>query len=647
MINELCSMEQSKITKQNGNIAFEEEAHIYYDVTEPNEKFISVTTLIHSFTQPFDKEFWSAYKAVEKLLTKEAWAIEKKSLLKDKKFNKELLDLYNITENDFNREQQAVLDAWDVENRKSCERGTKIHADLENSFYKKKKDIDISKYHIGGKFECVKDYTELDLENGIYPEYLISRVSPDKVLRLAGQIDLLVKKGKAITIADWKGLPLDTEIPTLNGWSTIAELKEGEIIFDKDGNPTKILHKSEVHYNPCYKITFDNGDTIVADHEHRWEISFSTAKTSKYHGEYRTQIMTTEEIAKYLENLPEKKVSYDIPKIINPKPLNLENKELPIDPYVLGCWLGDGSKQCGVITNETNNVLGEIQRRGYNLGDDISAENRTSSYTILGLYSELKKLNLINNKHIPDIYQRASYEQRLDLLRGLMDTDGYYNSKRKRFVMETSQDWQCYDFIKLLSSLGIKSTKFDIIKKLNGKEFHEYSINFSTRGLNPFLMRNQDIEYPTRNACTYRNIDKVELVETIPTQCLEVDSPSHTFLCTDKMIVTHNTNKKIDVKSFFDSKTKTSTKMKYPLNHLDDCNYNHYTLQLSTYAWMIQQLNPEFVIEDLILVHFDHEGNTTVYHLPYLKEDVIKMLTFYKKEKILNDNKNKRKRIEY
>lgn len=640
-------MDTSKITKQNGNIAFEEDAHIYYDVTNPDLKFTSVTTMIHSFTQPFDEQFWSAYKALEKLLPKEDWAIEKKALLATKKFSIELLDAYGIAENDFNKEQQAILDTWDNEKRISCERGTKIHAELENSFYNKSKNISLSKYEIGGKFECRKDYTDLDIENAVYPEYLISYVTKDKRMAVAGQIDLLVKKGNKITIADWKGLPLDTEIPTLNGWSTIADLQEGDIIFDKDGNPTKILHKSEIHNNPCYKITFDNGDTIVADHEHRWEISFSTSKKSKYHGEYRVQVMTTEEIANYLKNLPEKRTSYDIPKIVNPKPLNLENKNLPIDPYVLGCWLGDGSKQCGAITNETNNVLVEIQRRGYSLGDDISAENRTSTYTILGLRKKLKELNLINNKHIPDIYQRASYEQRLDLLRGLMDTDGYYNPKRKRFVMETSQEWQCYDFIKLLSSLGIKSTKFDIIKKLNGKEFHEYSINFSTKGLNPFLMRNQEIEYPIRDACSYRNIDKIELVETIPTQCLEVDSPSHTFLCTNKMIVTHNTNKKIETKSFFNTKTKSSVKMQYPLNNLDDVNYWHYAMQLSTYAWMMQQLNPEYEIEDLVLVHFNHEGHMTVYHMPYLKKEVVLMLRYFKKKTILDESKKKRQRIEY
>ena len=138
-------MDKSKITKQNGNIAFEEASHIYYDVTKPEQKFVSVTTLIGSFTQPFDKEFWSAYKALEKLLPKDEWAIEKKSLLATKKFDKVLLELHDIKENDFNREQQAILDAWDEENRNSCERGTKIHADLENSFYNKKNNIDLSK----------------------------------------------------------------------------------------------------------------------------------------------------------------------------------------------------------------------------------------------------------------------------------------------------------------------------------------------------------------------------------------------------------------------------------------------------------------------------------------------------------------------
>ena len=133
----------------------------------------------------------------------------------------------------------------------------------------------------------------------------------------------------------------------------------------------------------------------------------------------------------------------------------------------------------------------------------------------------------------------------------------------------------------------------------------------------------------------------------VPTQCIQVDSPSHTYLAGYSCIVTHNTNKKIDQKAGFNTATKSTTKMKYPLNNLDDSNFWHYSMQLSTYAWILQQINPEFVIKDLIIVHYDHSGNETIYHCDYLKKEVERMLCFYKKELILEQQKAKRKRIEY
>lgn len=192
-----------KIDKQNGNVAFSEDSHTYWNVND-NEKYISVTTLIHKFTQPFDKDFWSAYKALEKLIPKESWAVEKKSLLSSKKFDKSILDLYDISEAEFNETQQGILDEWDNENRKSCERGTKIHEEIEHSFYNDPHDISLQKFGIGGKFECKKDYSELDLEYGVYPEYLIYRESDDGILRIAGQVDLIIKSGNEITIVDHK-----------------------------------------------------------------------------------------------------------------------------------------------------------------------------------------------------------------------------------------------------------------------------------------------------------------------------------------------------------------------------------------------------------------------------------------------------------
>ena len=72
--------------------------------------------------------------------------------------------------------------------------------------------------------------------------------------------------------------------------------------------------------------------------------------------------------------------------------------------------------------------------------------------------------------------------------------------------------------------------------------------------------------------------------------------------------------------------------MYYPLNNLPDCNYYHYTMQLSTYAWMIQQMNPDFKIKGLILIHIDHSDKYTVYNLDYRRDEVIRMLTFHQKQ---------------
>lgn len=196
------------VDKQNGNVKYSDAEHKYWD---DNGEYISVTTLIHRYVQPFDKEFWSGYKALEKLLTKDDFKMEKKMLLETKQINlKYYMDMYNITENDFNREKQNVLDSWLKENITACERGTKIHSELENMFISKK-ETDLQKFGLGGKFLVNTNATLkennldiLDIEQGVFPEYLIYRNSDDGVLKLAGQIDLLIKDGNDIHIIDHK-----------------------------------------------------------------------------------------------------------------------------------------------------------------------------------------------------------------------------------------------------------------------------------------------------------------------------------------------------------------------------------------------------------------------------------------------------------
>lgn len=637
-----------KIDKQNGTVAFNDQEHVYWNVND-NKRYVSVTTLIHRYTQEFDKEFWSSYKALEKLLPKKSWEIEKKSLLNTKKFNKELLSLYDIDENDFNAVQQDILDAWDEENRKSCERGTKIHSEIENSFYDHPTDISLKKFGLGGKFECKKDYSELDLEHGVYPEYLIYRESDDGILRIAGQVDLIIKSGNEITIVDHKGLPLDTEIPTEDGWTTMKDLQVGNKVFDKDGNLCNVIVKSNIHYNPCYTINFSKDFSITADCDHRWLVYFSTHPNTKYHGKPREKIMTTKELYEYLQTYNPKN-QYQVPKIQLNRALNLGEKNLPIDPYILGLWLGDGTASCGQITQELNSkAWNVIKNKGYEISknqekrEGVHAERKT----VYGLMTLLKQNNLLNNKHIPEIYQRGSIEQRIALIRGLMDADGFYSKSNGRFIMSTTHKWQSDGLIKLLASLGIKASE-NIVVRSNGYKENTiyYDVKFDTNLFNPFLCRNQDvIGKETKNQ--YWSIKSVVPTKTIPTQCIMVDSPSHTYLCTKHMLVTHNTNKEIKTKGTYNTATRSTYNMKYPLNNLPDVNFYHYTLQLSTYAWMLQKINPNFIIKDLILNHYDHNGNNTLYHCEYLKHDVEKMLYHYKKSLILEQKRSTRKRIEY
>lgn len=641
-----------KYDKINGDVGFLEGPHKYVNLKDESINYTSVTTMIEKYGADFDSDFWSKYKALEKLIDASDFKIEKKSLLKTKRFDMRILDAYDIAESEFNKTQQGILDDWAEENRKSCERGTKIHAKLENQFYKEGKNVTLNKFGIGGKFECRKDYSDLDLEYGVYPEYLIYYDNPKIDLHIAGQVDLIVKSGNDIYIIDHKGLPLDTPILTSKGWKTMETLKVGDKVFDKDGNLCNITVKSEVHHNPCYKIKFDNAESIVSDIDHRWLISFKlNYKSKNYPDGYKHQVMTTIELKTYLDSIKERN-SYNIPKILNAKPLNIKKTNLPLDPYILGAWLGDGSKDCGIITQATDSpIWEEIKSRGYEIGENLNHDPErvgTDMRTIFNIRGVLNSLGVLNNKHIPESYLLASYEDRLDLLRGLMDTDGYYHPKRKRFVMTTSFDWQMEGMKQLLSSLGCKVSVFREVHKCDGKEFPGWNINFTTNKFNPFLIRNQEIgTVSIKDNNSFRNIESVEEVEMVPTQCIAVDSPSHTYLAGHSLIVTHNTNKKIDTKGFFDSTTRTSQKMKYPLTKLDECNYNHYQLQLSTYAWMLQKINPDFIIKDLILNHYDHDGNNTIYHCQYLKDDVEKMLKHFAKQLKLEKQKAKYARIEY
>lgn len=111
------------------------------------------------------------------------------------------------------------------------------------------------------------------------------------------------------------------------------------------------------------------------------------------------------------------------------------------------------------------------------------------------------------------------------------------------------------------------------------------------------------------------------------------------------VIIDWKTSGKIDKDSYFDQSTKKRQMMKFPLENLPDCNFYHYSLQLSLYAYMLQQINPKFKIKKLMIVHFDHNGGETEYEVEYLKEDVARMLLHYRKQQKIKSELAKDKPI--
>ena len=624
------------IDKINGDVAFNEELHLYWNTRNKDIKYTSVTTLIQNYYEKFDEEFWSSYKAIERIVGVDVFkSMSIKGMLLDvKEWKDSYLDLIDIDKDLFFQTKQDIKNEYKENKDKACEKGTAYHLMRENEWYKDKK-AKVSEYiESDDYFDVEKHNWDLNRDKAVLPEYLVYYSSRDGLINLAGQIDLLVKDGNDIYVLDYKGLPLDTPIATKVGWKLLKDLTKDDKIFDKDGKLTNIINISEIHHNPCYEITFDNNEKIVADHEHRWLISFRNNDKT-----YRDVVMNTEEISEWLNT--KKRTSYNIPKIRNNKSLDLPNIDLPIDPYIFGVWLGDGSKSCGIITNIDKNLWNEVSKRGYTFSKKLNNEDNAEMRTIYNISTELRKMNLLKNKHIPDLYLRSSHSQRLDLLRGLMDTDGYYNKTRKRFVMSTTQEWQTYDFSKLISSLGWKPTiiKSKKICTNNGKKTDGWDVCFYANE-NPFLIRNQDISIDLKSDChSYRNIISVKKVETVPTKCLEVDSDGHTFLAGYSLIVTHNTNAKgVEKKAYFDKKKKQNKKMYYPINNLDDTTYNHYALQLSCYAFMLKQINPNFNVKNLQLLHNSGDGETKI-DVPYYEKEVKEMFKDLWKKKSLEREK--------
>ena len=193
-----------QVDKENDNVFFNDEKHVYLDKLT-GEPYISVTTLIGKYENEFNENFFSKYKALEALAEPDYFSLVKSGLLATQIWKPELLDKLNIDKVEFELKTQEILDAWHANRDEACEHGSSVHELMENSFYGNT-HFDLTKFgcsDIVGDFDCKKGYYTLDIEHGIYPEYLISWISPEG-LHISGQMDLICRNGLDISILDWK-----------------------------------------------------------------------------------------------------------------------------------------------------------------------------------------------------------------------------------------------------------------------------------------------------------------------------------------------------------------------------------------------------------------------------------------------------------
>jgi hypothetical protein len=352
--------------------------------------------------------------------------------------------------------------------------------------------------------------------------------APDRWVR--GIADLLIVNDDNLTArcVDWKGLALDTPIPTPQGWATMGSLQVGDLVFDAQGKPTRVVGKSQVKHIPCYKITFSDTTTVVCDEEHLWKLA-----SGRVVG------------VRDLTGKRNKKQRVKPPRIAVAAPLALPDIPLPIDPYVLGLWLADGKRASSEISKPDLFVWEEVQRRGYAVNMETGGSKSCPTRTVKGLRTQLVSCGLLGaNKRIPPAYLRAGYSQRLDLLRGLMDGDGNANPTRKQAVYTTTSKELSNDVCELLSSLGQRPLQSTVTARGFNTTTTAYPVSFRPIGINPFLLPRKaeriDARWGAGDSAT-RIVVSVEQVPTVPTQCIAVESEDHTFLCTERMVPTHNT----------------------------------------------------------------------------------------------------------
>jgi recombination protein RecA len=368
-------------------------------------------------------------------------------------------------------------------------------------------------------------------------------------------------KGRIIELygpeSSGKAQPLTSKVLTPKGFVTMGSLEVGSIVCTPDGQNSTVVGIFEQGVQDVYEVIFDDKSSTRCTLDHLWYVEGRSAKFG--------DVLSLKEIMDI--GIKEANVTRNRFRIPIIEKVTFDNDvKLPMNPYLLGLILGDGGLSAGGVRYSTsdpeiidniseilrNEMPNTIIKKVSNTKYDHSFIKSESGKGRCDVYNVLESLGLLgtksHTKFIPDMYLYTSFENRLALLQGLMDSDGSVDSGTLSFT--TTSKRLSDSFVELVRSLGLRCTTSSRITKyknssgaeVDGKPSYRSSLLMTSDSFKIFRLKRQ-IDKKNWIASTFsrRFIEDVKLVGREECRCIAIGHPDKLYI-TDDYIVTHNTS---------------------------------------------------------------------------------------------------------
>ena len=353
--------------------------------------------------------------------------------------------------------------------------------------------------------------------------------------------------------------PLYSKVLTPDGFISMGEVVVGTKVIAANGKVATVLSTSPVKKRPIYELTLDDGSKVRSSDNHLWRVQTRDDRRRKNKdGSEKYRTIELSEMLKNFRVENGKRANYSIDYVSR---IDFPEKEFVLHPYVMGVLLGDGGlsqqgQRVSIADEEIKPIFESLLPKGYSLRDVdrydyriVSGCDGTKRAKYSVVTKELERYGLKGSlsadKFVPKEYLYASYEQRLWLLRGLMDTDG--SATEHYCSYSTTSEQLAKDVRELVHSLGGYAS---MAKRKAGykkgeeyircRDYYEIIIEFTSEMDKIFCVSRKKDAYKPRRATTKRYITNIQYVADEECKCIYIDDESHLYI-TDNYVITHNT----------------------------------------------------------------------------------------------------------